>query len=189
MKFIKSHWSNLLFIMIILLLIIPNTRTPIQVGVNRLLAFSPSEVDKAERKEIVSYHWEFYDLDERKRNFKEAEGKVAIVNLWATWCPPCIAEMPSLAALHDSYGDRVEFYFVSQEEPEKLRTFLDKKNYSIPVFRPATLPPPGLDSKRLPTTYLIDKKGEIVIEKSGAADWNSDKVRGLIDELLEDGSR
>lgn len=186
MKFFKSHWSNLVFLLIIVLLIIPQTRKPIQVGMNRLFAFSPSEISRAERETISSYNWPLRNLEGERLNFAEAEGKVSLVNMWATWCPPCLAEMPSLSALYRDYGEKVNFYFISQEEAEKLQTFLEKKNYDLPVFQPLTQPPPGLEFTSLPTTYLISKSGEIVIEKEGAADWNSDSVRELIENLLND---
>lgn len=186
MKFLKSHWSNIVFLVIILLLIIPQTRKPIQVAVNRLFAFSPSEVTEEERQTISSYNWPLRNLQGERLNFSEAEGKVSLVNMWATWCPPCIAEMPSLVELYRDYGGEVNFYFISQEETEKLQTFLEKKKYDLPVFQPLTQPPHSLEFTSLPTTYLISKSGEIVIAKTGAADWNSDSVREIIDDLLKE---
>lgn len=185
MKFFKSHWSNIVFLLIIGLLIIPQTRKPIQVAVNRLFAFSPSEVSPEERQIVSSYNWPLQNLEGERLNFSEAEGEVVLVNMWATWCPPCIAEMPSLSKLYQDYGKKVNFYFISQEEAGKLQNFLEKKNYDLPVFQPLTQPPHSLEFTSLPTTYLISRSGEIVIRKTGAADWNSKSTRELIDDLLE----
>lgn len=186
MKFFKSHWSNIFFLVIIILLIIPQTRKPLQVGLNRLFAFSPSQVSKEERRLVSSYNWPLQDLEGEKYNLREAEGDVALVNIWATWCPPCIAEMPSFENLYATYNDSVKFFFISYEQKEKLEAFLEKKNYSLPVFQPLSHAPQSLETSSLPTTYLISKSGEIVIEKTGAADWNSQNVRQIIDKLLKE---
>ena len=184
MKFLKSHWSNILFLTIILLLIIPQTRKPIQVGLNRLISFSPSEVSEENRNKLFDYNWQLKKIDGAPVNFKEAKGEVVILNLWATWCPPCIAEMPSFQSLYEDYGDRVNFYFVSSEEADKLQKFKEKKSYTFPVFQPTSSAPELLNSNSLPTTYVLSRKGEIVVEKTGAADWNSPSFRKMLDELL-----
>ena len=107
-----------------------------------------------------------------------------LVNLWATWCPPCIAEMPDLQALYNEYGDRVEFLFVTQENKETVQQFLNKKGYTIPVYIPTSKTPEELSSRSIPATYLIDKKGAIVINKKGAANWDSTSVKEEIERLL-----
>ena len=186
MKFFKKNWSNILFIILILLLIIPQSRKPVQIGVNRLFAFGPSEVDEKEREKIGSYDWKLTTPDGKLANFSTSEGKVAIVNLWATWCPPCIAEMPSFQELYDDYNGRVDFYFVSSEEPERLLKFMNKKNYSFPVFQPLSAGPARLQSNSLPTTYVISRSGEILVEKTGAADWNSSGFKKKLDEWISE---
>ena len=177
MEFLKKNWSNLLFIFLIIILILPQTRKPLQVHINRIFAFSPSEVSEEEREKLHDYDWELVGLNEDFVNLNSSEGKVAIINLWATWCPPCIAEMPSFQELYNDYSEKVDFYFVSSEEPEKLENFLQKHDYSFPVFMPASPAPQVLQSNSLPTTYVISKSGEILVEKTGAADWNDEEFR------------
>ena len=184
MKFLKSNWSNILFLFFIALLIIPQTRKPIQVQLNRIFAFSPSEISGDQRERVEEYDWQLKKLLGVDVNFEETRGEVAIVNLWATWCPPCIAEMPSFQSLYEDYGEKVNFYFVSSEEPQKLQVFMEKHQYSLPAYLPLMNPPDKLESRSLPTTYLIDRNGEIVVEKTGSADWNSTDFRALIDRLL-----
>ena len=184
MAFLKKNWGNILFIIFIALLFIPQTGMPIKVFVNRIIAFSPSEVDEEERILIQDYQWNLSSLDGNRVNFSEAKGKVTLVNLWATWCPPCVAEMPSLQKLYDSYGERVNFYFVSSESPEKLKTFLQKKNYTLPVYVENQSAPEAMRTRSIPTTYVISKEGKIVINKNGAADWDSEKVHKTLDALL-----
>ncbi len=184
MNFLKKNWSNILFILVLLLLLIPQTRKPIQVTLNRLIAFSPSEISEENREMLEDYAWRLQDLDGEMHYFGEAEGEVVLVNFWATWCPPCIAEMPSFQKLYDDYGNKVKFYFVSSEEKERLQPFLEKKGYELPVYQPLSATPEKMRSNSLPTTYLISKTGELVVDKKGAANWNDDNFRKLLDELL-----
>lgn len=186
MEFLKKNWSNILFIIFVILIIIPQTRKPIQVGLNRLIALSPSEISEEKRDELDTYNWRLRGLDGEFYNFIESQGKVVVVNFWATWCPPCIAEMPSFQKLYDDYNGKVDFYFVSSEEEEVLSKFLQKKGFTIPVFQPLSLSPQKMDSNNLPSTYVISKHGKIVVDKIGAANWNDDNFRALLDELLEE---
>ena len=184
MKFLKKNWSNLLFGFFILALIIPQTRMPIQVVLQRLISFSPSEIDEEDRVLLKDYEWNLVNLDLEKINFTQSEGKVVLINFWATWCPPCVAEMPELQELYDAYGDRVDFYFITNEKLQAINFFLEKKEYDFPVYIPSEPSPEVLASSALPTTYVISKSGEIIMQKTGAASWNSDKVHQVLDQLL-----
>lgn len=186
MKFLKSNWSNILLLVFIILLIIPQTRRPLQVGINRIISFSPSEVAEANRNVLDDYNWKLQGLDGGRLNFYETKGEVTIVNFWATWCPPCIAEMPSFQKLYEDYGGTVNFFFVSSEETDKLQKFIETRQYALPVYQPVSMPPEMLQSNSLPTTYVISKKGEIVVAETGAANWNSSNIRDLLDQLLEE---
>jgi len=185
-SFFKKNWSNLLLVVVILLLFIPQTAMPIKVFFSRLLSFSPSEIAAEKRVVLDSYDWDLVGLDGERTNFSTSEGKVTLINFWATWCPPCLAEMPSLQDLYDSYGDRVDFYFVTMEDAERVSKFLEKHGYSIPAYIPMEEVPALLKNNSLPTTFLISKNGEIVMEKSGAANWNSSSTRAILDTLLSE---
>ncbi len=184
MKLFKNQWFNIIIVVIILAVIIPGTRKPIQIFVNKLIAFSPSVTSEEDRTAIANYNWALEKNNKDRLDFSALEGKVVLVNFWATWCPPCIAEMPSFQLLYEDYGDKIDFLFVSSEDHETVRGFLYRKNYTLPAFRPLSEAPKPLNGKALPTTFLIDKSGNIVIRKVGAADWNSENVRKTIDELM-----
>ena len=186
MKLKRSHIYNVIAVVFIALMIIPQTRKSIQIGLNKVLAsFGPS-IDKDDEGKITlsDYNWKLQDTEGNVFDFESAKGKVILVNLWATWCPPCIAEMPSMDDLYRDYKDKVVFLFVSGEERETVSSFLKKRELSIPSFTPLSKYPEDLYSKSLPTTYIIGKDGMIHVEKTGAANWNSDGVRELLDELL-----
>jgi thiol-disulfide isomerase/thioredoxin len=118
-------------------------------------------------------------------SFEEYKGKIIFVNFWATWCPPCIAEMPSMQKLYTNYQDKMVFLFVTTDSFEKANAFLVKKNLDLPVFQSVSNPPLEMESSTIPATYLIDQQSNTVIAKIGAADWNSDSLRAKIDKLVE----
>ncbi|ULC58690.1 TlpA family protein disulfide reductase [Flaviramulus sp. BrNp1-15] len=186
MKITKSQIKNIIFLVVIALLIIPQTRQPIQVLLHKGLAvFSPSTVNESKQITITNYNWKLKDENSHILNFEEVRGKVVLVNFWATWCPPCIAEMPSMQKLYDDYSNKIEFVFVSNEDYSKTNQFLNKNNYTFKTFTPITNYPDTFDVSSIPRTFLIDKSGRIVIDKTGAANWNSETVRNTIDELLK----
>src|SRR5690606_18174257 len=178
--------QNLLLLVAIVVILFTPLGTQIKVQLNRLLAFSPSVVSTEHRSNVASYDWDLQDLEGNAFNFKDAQGKVILLNFWATWCPPCIAEMPSMQALYNDFGDQVVFVFVSQEPKEKIQGFLEKHNYNFPVYQAVSTPPSTFSYKSIPQSYLIDKAGTIVIDKNGAANWNSDSVRQTLTSLLEE---
>ena len=93
--------------------------------------------------------------------------------------------MPAFQNLYNVYGENIDFYFVTNESKEVIDKFIKKNNYTFPVYISNSLPTSMLQSKSLPTTYIIDKKGSIVIEKTGAADWDNDSVKETLDSLLK----
>ena len=187
MKLTRSKITNLIFIALIALMIIPQTRQPIQVFLNKGLALiSPSVVKEAKRDSIQDYSWKLVDIKGEPVDFTQSRNKVVLINFWATWCPPCIAEMPSLQELYEDYKDQIDFYFVSNEKEDVLKTFMDKNGYDFNVQIPKTEYPEVFDVSSIPRTFLIDRSGSIVMDKAGAANWNSKKVRETIEVLLKD---
>ncbi|SHJ00484.1 TlpA family protein disulfide reductase [Algibacter luteus] len=186
MKLTKGKIKNIIFFIIIGLLIIPQTRQPIQVLLHKSLAvFSPSTINTSKQETLEDYNWLLKNSEGTVLNFQDLKGKVILVNFWATWCPPCIAEMPSMEALYKDYSGKIDFVFVSNEDFQVVNEFIKKKGYTFEVFNPLTQYPSNFDVTSIPRTFLLDKEGHIVIDKTGAANWNSDKVRTSIDDLLK----
>lgn len=180
-NWIKQNWSNILFGVFIILILVPQTGKPIKVFVNRLIAFSPSVENEADREVLVDYNWNLRAMNGEAVDFNSFNDKKILVNFWATWCPPCIAEMPSMQALYDDYKGKAVFVFVTNDDKAAIDKFIKKHNYTFPIYQAVSSAPLLLETSTLPTTYLINEKGEILIDKTGAADWNSDKVRALLD--------
>ena len=178
--------SNLLFALFLVLLIIPQTRTPIQVALNKVRVFvwSPSELDGEDQMQLQPFDYKLADLNGNPITIEIGKGKVTFISYWATWCPPCIAELPGIEKLYKDYGEQIDFLLITNEAPEVVQRFLEKKNYKLPVFIPRMSPPETLFEPSIPTNYVLDKKGKIIIKETGAADWNSEKVSLVLDALL-----
>jgi thiol-disulfide isomerase/thioredoxin len=142
------------------------------------------EIEKEDQVYLNDFNWQLQDRKGQEVNLKTFKGQVIVVNLWATWCPPCVAEMPSFQKLYNDYGDKVIFLFIANDDPDKVDRFLAKNGYELPVFFQTSSAPEAMSSNALPTTYIINSKGSIVASKVGAADWNSNRVRSLLDDQL-----
>jgi thiol-disulfide isomerase/thioredoxin len=185
MRIKRGYLSNFAFILVFLLIVFTPIGFHLKVYFSRIFSFSPSELKVEEQVALSDYNWNLYDIQGNGYDFKNTKGKVILVNFWATWCPPCVAEMPSLQKLYNDYGDKVDFVLVTYDDKEKVRNFLSENNYSFPVYFERNNRPVSLASNSIPTTYLIDKKGVIIIKEIGAADWNSSISRNTINGLLE----
>ncbi|MRI00960.1 redoxin domain-containing protein [Kriegella sp. EG-1] len=185
----KKHLtlSNIIFAVFIVALIIPQTRIALQVALNKVKVFvmSPSELSEEDQLQLQPFQYQLTTLDGTAININVGDDKVTFISYWATWCPPCIAEMPSIVQLHEDYGTRVNFLLLTNEKPEKVKSFLSKKGYSLPIYRPAMNSPKELQLRSIPTNYIIDKTGKIIIKEIGAANWNSNKIRQILDENLQ----
>lgn len=186
MKITKEQISNGIWILAILLILFTPIGFHVRVWVNKVVAVvvSPGTVNKNEQAVLEDYHWDLVDREGNKMNLISHKGKVVLINVWATWCPPCVAELPGFADLYKDYGDKVVFAFVANDDEDKVSAFLDKKEYDLPVYFQASYTPKVLASNSIPVTYILDKEGNIVVNKTGAANWNSDKTRALLDNLL-----
>ncbi len=187
MKLNKSHRSNIIFVIIFAVIFFTPLRGYIQVFVSqiKMSILSPSVEDVDSRIKLTNYNWNLKGINTNDLKFVDAKEKVIIVNFWATWCPPCRAEMPSLQKLYDDYKDKIEFIFVTNENSDTVTRFLEKNNYTLPSFNQYTNTPKEFNVSSIPATYIINKKGEIVVHEVGAADWNSKAIRVILDELLE----
>ena len=109
-----------------------------------------------------------------KVTMEQYRGKTIFINIWATWCPPCIAEMPSINAMYkDIDHDKIEVLMVSFDQKfEKAVEFKDQKKFDFEVYRIDGRVPQMYNSQSIPTTYIIDSKGDLVFTHMGMADYN-----------------
>lgn len=114
------------------------------------------------------------------------KGKVVFINFWATWCPPCIAEMPSINTLSANLktNPNVVILMVDVDSnTEKSMEFMQKNKYNLPVFSPASALPPEFQSNAIPTTVVLDKAGNIVFRHEGGADYSNPEFLAYLEKI------
>ena len=124
-------------------------------------------------------------LDGRPANLRQFRGKAVLVNLWASWCPPCLAEMPGLQALYQKTDtSKVAFVLISLDaNPNKARALLKKKGYTMPVFFPAAPLPAPFDSPSIPSTVILTPSGRLADRHDGMADYDTPAFRAALEKL------
>lgn len=145
-----------------------------------------------EEMEITTIDFEsnmllFNDLEGNEFSLRNFENKVLFINYWATWCNPCLAEMPSMAELYDQYkeNDNIVFLYLSKEDTDTIIDYIPKDDSlgQLPIYKVVT--DDDLFSTRgIPTTFIVNRNGEIVIKDVGSAVWNDQSVVDYLDKLL-----
>ena len=185
----KEFYKNLAFVALIAIVLIPNPvgkELKVLVSKIRIMVLNPS-VESVENQEQLSkfdYEWKLIDREGNSVALSDFSGKVILLNYWATWCPPCVAEMPSLQKLYDDYQDKMVFIFLTSDDKSKVDAFMKKRNFTLPVYFQTSKAPAKLFTSSLPTTFLIDQNGKILIDEVGASDWNGESMRAILDKLL-----
>jgi thiol-disulfide isomerase/thioredoxin len=125
--------------------------------------------------------------DGKPFSLAQLRGKVVLVNFWATWCEPCVTEMPSLQKLRDTLGaDRFEVLAVNyMEGPARIKPFVDKLGLTLPVVRDTDgAVAKAWGARVFPVSYVVDRDGRIRYVLVGGTDWTSadnlSKIRALV---------
>jgi len=130
------------------------------------------------------------DLSGRVIRMRDLRGKVVVLNLWTTWCPPCVQEMPTLERLHGEMSDEdLVVLAVSQDEkPDLVRPWIEKRAFTFPVLLdPLAETGHALGVSGYPETFVVDRQGTIVHHHIGYRDWAEPQVLGAFRKLLETG--
>ena len=131
------------------------------------------------------------DVDGRQYDLSAMQGRVVVINFWATWCPPCIEEMPTIQNLWaDTHTSGLEVLAVNVGEPAgAIRAFL--ADFEPKLEFPVLLDPKGeafqtWRVRGLPKTFVVDKRGNIIYEAEGGRDMNSEHIRGRLQVLIDE---
>ncbi len=162
-----------------------------QVASTGILNSSISEPQKKQNNAAkVSYAgWMLKNEEGKIIDTSALQNKVVFINFWTSWCPPCRAEFPSVQKLYDRYKNNPDMVFLTvnlDDTPAPGKSYLKEKGFTVPFLTPAGNIPDALYSGSLPTTVVLDKKGEIRLHHKGVADYSKDSFYKQIDELLKE---
>jgi len=137
----------------------------------------------------INTHFEFMDEKGNIQNTSTLRGKVVFINFWASWCPPCRAEFPSIQKFYEKYEGNDDLVFLTinlDDEPQAGKLYLEKEKFTIPFLIPNGNIPNEYFSGSLPTTVVLDKTGKIRMHHAGMADYSKDSFYEEINQLLKD---
>jgi thiol-disulfide isomerase/thioredoxin len=119
-------------------------------------------------------------------SLSQSKGKLVLLNFWATWCPPCRAEMPSIDSLWKKLKDK-PFTVIAVsvgEEKATVEKFIAEQKYSYPIYLdPQSKLGSAFNASSIPTTYLIDKTGKVIAGIQGSREYDGPEVQALFQEL------
>ncbi len=125
-------------------------------------------------------------LDGTTTLLSDFKGKVIFLNFWATWCPPCRSEMPSIQSLYNKIkgNNDVKFIIVSMEDPETIKNYLTENKFTMPVYVSDKSLPARFKVREIPASFILNAKGHVVFKHIGSAKWDGKDsinfIKGLI---------
>jgi len=132
----------------------------------------------------------FVDLTGSEVSLAQFTGKIVLVNLWATWCEPCLREMPSLERLQSRLGDKIVVVAISEDRggSKTVEPFIGKLGLkSVKIYLdPKSAMERAFKVQGLPTSFLIDREGRVLGRVEGAAEWDKPKLLGVLKSFLGD---
>jgi peroxiredoxin len=149
----------------------------------------PANAMVTPKKGTVAPDFTLVTLDGKSVTLSDYRGKIVFLNFWATWCPPCVREMPSMENLHRAMKNHdfaILAVSIDMKSTYHVKSFIEKRKYSFPIMHDVSK-----DVARsyvvsgIPTTFIIDKKGVIEERLVGGRMWDSDKVVNYFKMLSE----
>ena len=131
----------------------------------------------------------FTTRDGTQKQLADFKGKLVLVNLWATWCGPCVEEMPSLERLQAKLGDKLTVLAISEDRQGEtvVAPFLQKNGIQhLAIFLdPKSAATGELGAQGLPTSYLVARDGTIVGKEEGGANWDSSAMLAKLQPYMD----
>ena len=145
------------------------------------------EVDDAAA--AFDYGFTIKDLQGNHLSFEQFKGKTIFLNLWATWCGPCRAEMPGIQSLYEKVDkDKVVFVMLSIDEDsdrQKVVNYLNAKKFTFTAYMPVGYLPDHLQVPSIPTTFVISPEGKVAKKEVGTTQYDTPKFLKFLESLAE----
>ena len=134
----------------------------------------------------VAKEFAFVDGNGKSVTLKDLKGKVVFINFWATWCPPCIEEMPSINKLRQTFkGEDIVFLMVDVDNRyDQAKAFMDKNSFNLPVYVANGPIPSEYVGRGIPTTVVLDRTGTMLAKIEGGRDYASPEMLQTFKEII-----
>ena len=193
---LRNAWNYLrswvIFVAVLLVLRYTGALSGISVLTGRALmetGIMDVNLDEPAVAKKFNYNFTIKDLNGSVLDVKDLKGKTIFLNLWATWCGPCRMEMPSIQNLYNQVDkEKIMFIMLSidrQSDIEKIRSYIKDKEYTFPVYTPASLLPNQLQVGMIPSTFVVDSTGHIVASEKGAANYDTPEFKAFLEKLIQ----
>ncbi len=187
-KKLKKYIYNGLFIALLaILLFVPAAKAIVIQSLVTIGLFNPNPTASTQGISVEN-DIKFKNEQGEIVTLSSLKGKIVFINFWATWCPPCVGEMPSINKLYEKHRNNKDVVFIMIDVDanlQKASSFMQQRKYNMPLYEMASGVNEQLFSGVLPTTFVLDKKGRISFKGEGAANYNSKKFVNFMEELRQ----
>lgn len=129
----------------------------------------------------AEFDWRIRPLEGEPMTLAEFRGKTLFINLWATWCTPCVRELASIERLRDRLDDTaVVFLAIAPQGEGPVERFVRAHGYDLPFYLEIQRTPPVFGARGLPTTWVVDPRGRIVLLRHGEAVWDTPEIEAFL---------
>lgn len=143
----------------------------------------PSETESSSSSYDIRKEIQLTDLAGQKIDLTQYQGKTIFLNFWATWCRPCIEEMPSIATAKKQFSEKdIVFLFASDEEAKRIESFEKKNGFGLTYVQVTNFN--DLNIQALPTTYIITANGKLAFSETGYRKWDEATNLQLIRNII-----
>lgn len=200
-KIMKQVLNISLIGLLLSIIFVPDVKATMQQGLMKLGFFNPdldtknliipaqnTQDPNSTPIKSANYKMNMKDQQGNSVSLEDLKGKVVFINFWATWCGPCIAEMPSIQKLYDKFKDKKDVVFVILEaegNKAKATKFMENKKLTLPLYYPNGDFPEAFFRGSLPTTVILDKQGNIAHVTEGMADYSGQDIVDFLDKVRE----
>lgn len=185
----KSTLSNLAFFAVLLFFILSaDAKSWLIEGLMKVGLFQPDVTQNLSNKtNQANLKVQFVSNEGKLVSLEDLKGKVVFINFWATWCPPCIAEIPTINAFYQKYKNNKDIAFLMVDVDgnfDKSVKFMQRRKFDLPVWNAASAIPADYLNQSIPTTVILNKKGDIVFKHEGGADYENKEFQQFIEKLI-----
>lgn len=179
--------TGIMVLFLVLVLVNPSVKAGVMQGLMKVGLFQPGMPEEVKAESEMAPDMSFVDGEGKTFTLSSLRGKVVFLNFWATWCPPCRAEMPSINALYERFREDKNVIFLTVDTDgnyKKANNFLKKQQYSLPLYVADSQIPGELLGRSIPTTVIINKKGQVAYRHEGAADYGNEKFMAYFEKYI-----